>query len=39
MKTKICNNKFMKTKGKKTNVKVIIFEARLQEIEIIIRIH
>ena len=28
----------MKTKGKKTNAKVMIFEAKLQEIELIFRI-
>ena len=38
MKTKICRNKFMKTKGKKTNAKVMIFEAKLQEIELIFKI-
>ena len=38
MKTKICRNKFMKTKGKNTNAKFMIFEAKLQEIELIIRI-
>ena len=38
MKAKICHNKFMKTKGKKTNAKVMIFEAKLQEIELIFRI-
>ena len=38
MKTKICRNKLMKTKGKKTNANVMIFDAKLQEIELIIRI-
>ena len=38
MNAKICRNKFMKTKGKKTNPKVMIFEAKLQEIELKIRI-
>ena len=40
MKPKICRNKFIKTKAKRQmlKTKVMIFEAKLQEIELIIRI-
>ena len=34
----INEDKFLKTKGKKTNAKFMIFEAKLQEIELIFRI-
>ena len=38
METKICRNKFIKTKGKKTNGKIMIYEAKLKKNELINRI-